>query len=43
MNLILSATQSLKQFKRVELYTKLMKYCPAILVPGITQQFEQFV
>ena len=26
----------------VELYTEVMKYCPAILAPGITQQFEQF-
>ena len=42
MNLIPSTTQCFKQFNRVELYTKIMKYSPRILASSITQYFEQF-
>ena len=42
MDLILLTTWCFKQFNRVELYTELMKSSPRILVPSITQQFEQF-
>ena len=42
MILILSNTQCLKQFNRVELYTELMKCSSIIFVLPITQGFQQF-